>query len=782
MRAFVIKTLLFALIVVAGQVAIAQVRPAEIPETILQLQDHLANNTDIIYLGDSTVWYPTGSQTTAEMLQALLPEQTVGEVSHGAYHLDLYLGFAAYINSQPARPETVIIPINMRSFSPGWDQRPTYQFDEEQFVLWAGVPMAQILGTPLDVFGTFDPAISQDEFLNTPVYNGNTQVGLVRDFEPDGATLDNVPANRNQYDVSDLPTGDALTQRLVYYYMYNLDANHPKIQALIQLADVFQQSEMRPIFYITPVNYELGQRYLGDDFTAQWDANTQLIKDVLADKGFEVLDLSYDLAAFAFIDTEHLRDNGKRHVAAQLAEVIAGEPRLTQAEEASPAENPDRDVVTSTPKPATVTSTLMITVPASSSTPEATSTTPEPTATPTRVVPASVYDSDSEPGTIIRADFLETNEAAFIDEMIQWFYYGDNLLPSQYTVDTYRLKYLTTDQRGTLIEAQADIYVPRLEGDLPMYVYAAGTTGIGMGCPPSMEIRVGGNWGSFRAYMHSVATQGFIGVLPESASYYDETLPPDYFIAELQAHLLLDAARAAFNFFEHPRGRVLSPRPQDEVFLGGYSNGGHSAFAAKDFAPQYAPDLDLAGIVGHGPTTNIEILLIENPLFSPYIIHTYNEIYGRNAISPRDVFSETWLSTFREDVTTRCVDEIFSYYSADASLMYNDGFRIALYNRNLGDRFPEFKEVLDANEAGLSTADTDTPILILQGTGDTVVTPPSQDRFVTLLCNRGNRVTYLVYPAVTHPETRQASFVNTLNWMRGIADGGTPESNCADYM
>ena len=73
---------------------------------------------------------------------------------------------------------------------------------------------------------------------------------------------------------------------------------------------------------------------------------------------------------------------------------------------------------------------------------------------------------------------------------------------------------------------------------------------------------------------------------------------------------------------------------------------------------------------------------------------------------------------------------------------------------------------------------TDIPVLILQGTGDTVVTPDSQRAFKDQLCQQGATVTYVEYPAVSHPEIRTVSFGDTLWWMQRVAEGVVPETHC----
>ena len=173
----------------------------------------------------------------------------------------------------------------------------------------------------------------------------------------------------------------------------------------------------------------------------------------------------------------------------------------------------------------------------------------------------------------------------------------------------------------------------------------------------------------------------------------------------------------------------------------------------------------------------METLLRESPLFTPYLIYAYNFFYGEEVITPAQVFTSDWLPTFAEDVNTKCVDDIFVYYSNDPQAMYTPAFRRALDNSSLADALPLFKTVIDANYAG-TFGGFEIPVAFFQGTADSTVTPIAQQAFAADLCAQGESVTYVALPAVRHVTTRQDSFLATIDWMRNIIDGGTPPNDC----
>jgi len=400
------------------------------------------------------------------------------------------------------------------------------------------------------------------------------------------------------------------------------------------------------------------------------------------------------------------------------------------------------------------------------------------TAAMTASTPATATGA-SQPGAIVNSQLIETVAADEINRLSATFYPASNLIDSLYAVDIYRLTVQSTDELGAAINIQTDLFIPRVgrETALPVLGYAPGTTGLGDGCPPSQEYASDRQWGGYRTHMLSYAGQGFIGVLPDGMSYTNPDRPQEYFIAELEAHTLLDATRAGYAFFAKPPA-VIKARPQDALFFAGYSNGGHTAFAAKDFAAEYAPELPLRGVISHGATTNVEALLRESPIFTPYLIYAYRHFFGADVIGPEDVFLDDWLPSFDQDALTKCVDDIFVYYTNDPQGMYRPEFRTALFDGQLLDQYPLFKTVLDANYAGTFGGFT-IPAAFFQGTADYVVTPESQQSFAKLLCTKGEPVTYVTLPAVQHVNTRQVSFKATIAWMQGLAKGQTPQNNCA---
>lgn len=385
---------------------------------------------------------------------------------------------------------------------------------------------------------------------------------------------------------------------------------------------------------------------------------------------------------------------------------------------------------------------------------------------------------NTSPGTLLSATPSGVYQAEDIAQLAATLFADYGVPPLELAVEAYDLRYLTTDLDGSSIQVSAQLFVPvYLEAtSRPLFAVGSGTTGIADKCAPSREDDYSHPIGHYRANMLAYASRGLITVFPDYLGFETPTRTQAYFNALAEARILLDAARATQTFFEqNPRAAQLS----GQVFTGGYSQGGHAAFAAADLRPSYAPEIELAGAIGYGATTDVEALLREGPYYAPYIVESYRNAYGETRFDPAKILAPRWLPTLREDVGARCVDEAQQYYPFDVNLMYTSEFAAALVSGTLATDFPDIHQVLTENHTGLSGHGL--PGLVVQGEDDIIVRNPTQERFVQQLCAAGSDVLYLNFPDVRHRNTRQVGFEETVAWINGISRSEAAPSSCSAY-
>lgn len=385
----------------------------------------------------------------------------------------------------------------------------------------------------------------------------------------------------------------------------------------------------------------------------------------------------------------------------------------------------------------------------------------------------------AEPGTILDVEYLGAYTPAAIQLENEVLFEKAGVPDPRYEVEHYLLHFQSTDVDGSTARIRAQLFVPRFPQptESPVYVFGAGTTGVSEKCAPIVEIPAINRWGHFRANMLAYAGEGFITIFPEYLGFGDPETPQRYFSKVAEAHVMLDAARAVYAFFE----RNTSPaQPSDALFLGGFSQGGHAAHSAADLQPQYAPELTITGLVGYGQTNDVAMLMREMAYYSPYIIYTYAEIYGRELIDPADYLLPTWMPTLEQDIHGLCVEEFQHHYPRDGVELFTPDFYNALHADTEGFRlarsFPEMARVLRENRAGFDGHGL--PSLVLHGDQDIIVSVAAQERFVAALCRGGSAVQFVVLPGARHRDVRPDGFAYSVAWMKHLAAGGTPPSDC----
>lgn len=393
---------------------------------------------------------------------------------------------------------------------------------------------------------------------------------------------------------------------------------------------------------------------------------------------------------------------------------------------------------------------------------------------PQASVPASVGD---KPAPIPILDVEQTvisNERSLnrmqIRRAISSSVGGQNITPA-YELKEYDLQWLVSVEDGSLAPVQADVFVPVRSDDreFPIIIYGPGTTGLADRCAPSRENLARGNMGNYRNYMIAEASQGYIVVMPNYEGFDNPNRTQHYFNRDSEARTMLSAAKALLATADH----FNIPYQPGALFMGGYSQGGHAAFSAADYAATYTPDLHIAGVFGHGPTTDIAEYLLHNPNLAAYFVASYSEYYP--AIVPTDILEPEWVG-YLDRARQLCVDEGFGINSTTVARVFANPFETALKNKTLARDFPKVYEVFQENNAGTSYIDI--PSMIVQGTADPIVTNEAQAAFVAQLCQRGIQVDLKEYRGVHHFSTRQVSFRDTNLWIDAVTNGRPVNNSC----
>ena len=220
---------------------------------------------------------------------------------------------------------------------------------------------------------------------------------------------------------------------------------------------------------------------------------------------------------------------------------------------------------------------------------------------------------------VVSATYLTTHELEYFTEELEVSF-------SENGVDLYRLNYTTKNLEGALDTASGLVCIPKIEGyNLPLVSYGHGSVDSRYEVP------------SYLSYEHNLpAVYSSVGTVCVAADYLglgdNEGIHP-YVHADSEAWASYDLLVAAKSFLEDDMGIKLN----DQLFITGYSQGGHSAMALHRYI-ETETDMEVsAALPMSGPysiSTGMRNLLLISDEEYGYVAYlasaavSYQEVYG----------------------------------------------------------------------------------------------------------------------------------------------------------
>ena len=350
--------------------------------------------------------------------------------------------------------------------------------------------------------------------------------------------------------------------------------------------------------------------------------------------------------------------------------------------------------------------------------------------------------------------------------------YGKTVPPSAHGVTQILFTYYSRDTQNQPIVVYGRAYIPQISTAAPILAMAPGTTGIGDECAASLENIAISNWGNYESVMMAYASEGFAGVITDYEGMRDPTRIHHYMVGELEGRAVLDSIRA-LEQLPQAQGHLN----ENQVFLSGYSQGGHSAFWADSIAASYAPSIKFTGLVAWAPVLNVEETL-QGVLsgstvdwFGPYVLVSYADYYHTN-YNINNILLPKFADDLTQNVLSNCIGTAISFWGTNPANVYTSQFISDLRSGNLpANRYGALEADMTLNQTGDEA--TATPKLIEQGDSDNVVLSSQAKGALPAMCAASTGpVTLKLYPHDTHYTIMHDSFLDTINWMNGL-DGGT---------
>jgi metallo-beta-lactamase class B len=326
-----------------------------------------------------------------------------------------------------------------------------------------------------------------------------------------------------------------------------------------------------------------------------------------------------------------------------------------------------------------------------------------------------------------------------------------------------RILYSSTDGRFDrgVIEASGLLYLPKglpPAGGWPLVVWGHGTFGIADVCAPSWKKPTPRDG----SYTDAWLQRGFAVVAPDYQGLGTRGVHP-YTQAKPEGYSVLDAARAA-----------LAAYPEqiaNSVILTGQSQGSGAVMSARVLAPQYAPELRLAGAIATA--------LVQRANDG---VDVSGDVLGDDSI--RYLVMRLLGGGFRPGTPAPAellTDKGQLLLAAAGNSCSRDLIPVAKENgitaRNAFSAKPE-QVVKMLQSLAIEKVKMTVPLFVGTGLADAVISPRQQYDAVVELCRLGNNVQWHTYDGVTHSATSNRAIEDAVGFARSVLAKQEPRSNC----
>lgn len=330
-----------------------------------------------------------------------------------------------------------------------------------------------------------------------------------------------------------------------------------------------------------------------------------------------------------------------------------------------------------------------------------------------------------------------------------------------------RLLYSATDglTGGGTVPVSGVLFLPKgtpPEGGWPLMAWTHGTVGVADVCAPSWN----GRQAQDEEYLNRYLARGYAVVASDYQGLGTTGTHP-YLHTRAAAYSNLDIIRAV-----QGAGFPVS----DRIVLFGQSQGAGAAIATADYAPEYAPELNLVGVVATGA-----------PYFTPAALDTLERIRKPDAVDP--MLGYTFLAmtlaqqvnpgfAMRDYITdhawpvARRVED--TCYAEIKQMVTDKGLsRANSFAQNPRDGLRQAFTAMGYPDLKLSA-----PVFFGTGGQDRDTPPRMQAGLVMALCRAGTTVQSNLYPELDHRGVVLPSTADSIPFVEAAFAGETIAGNC----
>ena len=243
---------------------------------------------------------------------------SVHDVSYAGYHLGLFEAFIDDIKSYQHKPKYIIIPINMKLFSLPWVTFPHAQFDQEINIIRNSQQNSAILTLWTRIYYLFSLNLEavqkeNEKWGNELIYYDGKVIGTAKDCVYTFVSKD----AKNKADLN-----YKIENEFICRYLYSLNLTNRRLRSLDTLIRTCKNSGITPIIYITPLNYDIGLHYQGNNSKERIEENINKVLSIGEKHHITIVNMAFDLHtkdfSAAYDPNAHLKQQGRFHIAKKL--------------------------------------------------------------------------------------------------------------------------------------------------------------------------------------------------------------------------------------------------------------------------------------------------------------------------------------------------------------------------------------------------------------------------------------------------------------------------------
>ncbi len=330
----------------------------------------------------------------------------------------------------------------------------------------------------------------------------------------------------------------------------------------------------------------------------------------------------------------------------------------------------------------------------------------------------------------------------------------------------WRVRYWTSNQDGLRQEVTGMVIAPREATPAQprrVIAWAHGTTGVAQKCAPSATPA---SYAAAPAIDQMIA-RGYVVVAPDYPGL-GSPMPHPYLVGRDTAYSVLDAVRAA---------RMIPGAGAGTRFaVWGESQGGHAALWTAAVTRSYAPDLTLVGTAAAAPPTDLGANMREasdanaRAFLLSLTLYSWSQRFGYSL----NDFDKGNQDVIRRLAENNCLE--LGKKSKLGTLLGILSVKQTIKKKDF-TRIEPFAATMLANS--VDPASVSGPILIAQGTKDTLVAPAVTRKFAKAVCKHRTPVRWIEIPGGSHVDGARGDRAGeTLAWIEARFDGGAAPDDC----